>query len=125
MGISLEMSKNWVEFSLDLMHLVRNGSWFLRLGYLTAAAAWLISTLFHVFVPSEPALVEAPLLVLFAAAHMFAIGFWFTSAGYLARALVSQPPSRTVGTLTMFVLSALPLLTVAWLLLIATQRTKV
>ena len=125
MGLYFIRPENWFELSLDLMHLVRNGSWFLRLGYLTAAAAWLISTLFHVFVPSEPALAEAPLVVLFAAAHMFAIGFWFTSAGYLARALVSQPPSRTVSTFTMFVLSALPLLTVACLLVLATQRPKV
>ena len=99
--------------------------WFLKLGYITLAAAWLLATLLQLSIVSDEALIGISLLIVFAAAHVFAIGFCVTSAGYLARALLSQSDSRTVPTYLMLAFSMLPLLAVAWLVYIATQPPKV
>ena len=107
------------------MRFVRDGSWFLKLGYITLAAAWLIAVLVQLSVISDDALIGILLLIVFAAAHAFAVGFCVTSAGYLTRALLSQPDSRTVPTYLMLAFSMLPLLAVAWVVYIATQPSKV
>jgi hypothetical protein len=107
------------------MRLVREGAWFLQLGYLTIAAAWLIAFLLQLSIISDDALIGILLLIVFAAAHAFALGFCVTSAGYLARALFLQPDRRTVPTYLMLAFSMLPLLAVAWLVYIATQPPKV
>ncbi len=107
------------------MRFVRDGSWFLKLGYMTLAAAWLIAVLLQMPVFSDDELIGSLLPIVFAAAHAFALGFCVTSAGYLTRALFLQPDSRTVPTYLMFAFSMLPLLAVAWLVYIATQPPKV
>ena len=106
------------------MRLVRNGSWFLKLGYMTLAAAWLIALLLHLSVISNDALIGILLLIVFAAAHAFALGFCVTSAAYLIRALFLQPDSRSVPTYITLAFSVLPLLAVT-LVYMATQPPKV
>ena len=95
----------------------------MRLGYITIAAAWLIA----VFCRSVPddALIGVLLLIVFVAAHAFALGFCVTSAGYLTRALFLQPDSRSATTYVMLAFSMLPLLAVAWLIYIAVHSPKV
>jgi len=107
------------------MRLVRDGSWFLKLGYMTLAAAWLIAVLLQLSVVSDYALIGSLLLIVFAAAHAFALGFCVTSAAYLTRALFLQPDSRTVPTYVMVAFSMLPLLTVTSLVYMTTQPPKV
>ena len=106
------------------MCFVRDGSWLLKLGYITLAAAWLVAVLLQLSVISNDALIGILLLIVFAAAHVFALGFCITAAGYLTRALLSQSDSRTVPTYLMLVFSMVPLLAVAWLVYIATQSPK-
>ena len=107
------------------MRFVRDGSWFLKLGYITLAAAWLIAVLVRLSFISGDAVIGILLLIVFAAAHAFALGFCVTSAAYLTRALFLQPDSRTVPTYLMFAFSMLPLLAVTWLVYITTQPPKV
>jgi hypothetical protein len=107
------------------MRLVRDGSWFLKLGYVTLAGAWLIAVLAQLSVVSDDALIGSLVLIAFAAAHAFALGFCVTSAGYLTRALFLQPDSRSVPTYVMLALSMLPLLAITWFVYMATQPPKV
>ncbi len=107
------------------MRLVRDGGWFLQLGYFTIGGAWLLSAIAQILRLPDDALLEILTLILFFAAHVFALGFCVTSLGYFARALLLQPGSRTVSTYFMLALSALPLLTVAWLVYAATLPPKV
>ena len=107
------------------MRFVRDGSWFLKLGYITLAAAWLIAVLLHLSVVQDDALMGSLLLIVFAAAHAFALGFCVTSAAYLSRALFLQPDSRSIPTYVMLAFSMLPLLAVTWLVYMATQPPKV